>query len=146
MRQNLAALLLGALAGAIIFSLVNAGRLEQLYWEKEKLRVDLFETTERLAKVESLLDTHQEDEVISVKIEINSSLNAFTQLELRERLSEVSAGLVGEKIENINPELVLALFQNRKISVDGKDYLTTVNWIIIARETIFNLTASPADE
>ena len=44
MRRNLGVLLLGALAGGLIIHLYHAERLEQLYWDKEKLKVELFET------------------------------------------------------------------------------------------------------
>lgn len=146
MRQMLSPLILGALAGGIIIGLFNAAAMEQLYWETEKLRVELFETTERLAKMESLWDDHQEGEIISVSIELDKGLNAFTELALRQSLNEISSGLVGEQIDNMNPELILALYQNRKLTVEGKDYLVTVNWVIIARETVVNLSAAPAGE
>ncbi len=145
MRRILSPLILGALTGGIIVSLFNAATMEQLYWEKEKLRVELFETTERLAKMETLLEDHQEGEIISVSIELDKGLNVFTELALLESLHEISSGLVGEQVEDLNPELILALYQNRKLTVEGKDYLVAVNWVIISRKTVVNLSASPAD-
>ena len=144
MRQMLSPLILGALAGGIIIGLFNASTMEQLYWEKEKLRVELFETTERLAKMESLWEDHQEGEIISVSIELKKGLNAFTELALRQALNEISSGLIGEQINEMNPELILALYQNREVTVEDKDYLVTVNWVIIARETVVSLSAAHA--
>ncbi len=146
MRKIISPLLLGILAGAIAVSLFHASTMEQLYWEKEKLRVELFETTERLQKIESLWEEHQEGDIRSVSIQLNDDLNAFTALALRQALTEISSGLVGEPVENVDYELILALFHQRKLSVEEKDYLITVNWAFIAREAVINLTAVPAGE
>ena len=41
MRRILGALLLGALAGGLLVHLSHSRSLEQLHWEKEKLKVQL---------------------------------------------------------------------------------------------------------
>lgn len=142
MRRMLPVLLLGALAGGIAVTLYHSARLDQLYWDKERLKVQLFETTERLAKVESLWVTHQEGEIIAVQIRLEGDIDAFTGLELERLAGELTADLVGEKIDNLNPGLLLALLDGRILTVEGKDYLVEVKWIIIAREVIFNLNVS----
>ncbi|MEW5783842.1 MAG: hypothetical protein AB1767_01950 [Bacillota bacterium] len=144
MRQTLSALLLGALAGGIIVTIYHASRLEQLYWENEKLKVALFDTTERLVRLESLWATHEQGEITAVNIALNGEIPAFTKLELTKIIHEITGKLVGERIDNLNPELLLSLLHNRKFTVEEKDYLLTVNWVVIAREIIFSLTASPA--
>lgn len=137
-------LLLGIVFGSVTVSIYHSARLEQLYWEKEKLKVELFEATERLVKVESLWVTHREGEVIAVAVQLDGDLDAFTGLELERLISKITANLIGEKIANLNPGLLLALLHERVLTVEDKDFLVTVNWIIIDREVIFNLHASPA--
>ena len=94
--------------------------------------------------METLWEDHQEGDIISVSIQLNDDLNAFTELALRQALTEISSGLVGEPVENVDYELILALFHQRKLSVEEKDCLIKVNWAFIARETVINLTADPA--
>ncbi len=144
MRQTLSALFLGVVAGAILVSLFSASRLEQLYWEKEKLRVDLFEATERLHKVESLLATHKEGEILSATIKLESEENAFTELELRQQIGEITSDIVGTQIDTLNPDLLISLLQGRRLTVEGKYYLIDVAWVIIAQNTVFNLIVLPA--
>ena len=144
MRKTFAPLFLGALAGAIAVSLTQAATMERLYWEKERLQVELFETTDRLAKMETFWEDHQEGEIISVALQLEPGLNAFTELALRQSLTEIASGLVGETVDSLDFELLLALFHKRKVTVEGKDFLISVNWAVIARETVVNLSAVPA--
>ena len=75
MRRNLGALLLGALAGGMIIHLNHAHRLEQLYWDKERLKVQLFETTERLSRIEEMWADQQKGEISSVDFVIKGETN-----------------------------------------------------------------------
>lgn len=144
MRRIVPALLLGILCGATVVSILHAARLDHLYWENEKLAVQLFETTDRLARLEALWESGQHAEIIAVNIRLAGEIDDFSLLELERRAAEITAGLVGETIEGLNPDLLLQLIDNRKITVENKDYLLTVRSIILGRETTFNLNASPA--
>lgn len=143
MRGILPVLVLGILAGGTAVSVFHAARLDRLYWEKEKLMVQLFETTERLSRLQSLWESGQSAEIIAVTIRLNGDVNEFVLLELERTLNEMTAGLIGENIDNLNPDLLRQLVDRRKITVEDKDYLVTVRWIILGRETIFSLDASP---
>ena len=143
MRQIWVSLLLGALAGGIIISLYHAARIEKLYWENEKLKVELFETTDRLLKLESRWLSHEEWEIMAVNLEWSGDITAFTELELTKKVHEITGSLVGQRIDQLNPRLLIPLLHQRKLTVDNKDYLITVNWVVIAEEILFNLTASP---
>jgi hypothetical protein len=144
MRQIWVSLLLGALAGGIVITLYHAARVEQLYWENEKLKVELFDTTDRLVKLESRWLSHEEFEITAVNIEWSGEISAFTELELTKKVHEITGSLVGQKIDHLNPRLLIPLLDQRKLTVDNKDYLISVNWVVISEEILFNLTASPA--
>jgi hypothetical protein len=144
MRRNLGALLLGALAGGMIIHLNHAHRLEQLYWDKERLKVQLFETTERLSRIEEMWADQQKGEISSVDFVIKGETNPFVELELQRLVGEITSGLVGAAIREVQPDLLVALLHRRKFTVEKKDYLVTVNWVVIAPETLFNLSVSPA--
>ena len=144
MRQLWVSLLLGDMAGGIGVTLFHAARIEQLYWENEKLKVELFETTDRLLKLESRWLSHEEWEITAVNLEWSGDITAFTELELTKKVHEITGSLVGQRIDQLNPRLLIPLLHQRKLTVDNKDYLITVNWVVIAEEILFNLTASPA--
>jgi hypothetical protein len=127
MRRNLGALLLGALAGGMLIHLNHARCLEQLHWDKEKLKVQLFECTERLSRMEATWEEQQKGEISSVKFVIQGEIEPFASMEMQ-------------------PDLVVALLQRRKLTVEKKDYMVTVNWVVIAPETLFNINVSPAPE
>ena len=48
MRYSISLLILGVLAGTIIMHTIQGKALEKLYWEKENLKVELYETREQL--------------------------------------------------------------------------------------------------
>lgn len=144
MRGPLAAFLAGALAGGIAVSVLHAARLDLLYLEKEKLKVELFEATDRLRKLEKQWVSHDGGRVRAVSIELETEAGAFTRLSLHQAAGAVTADLVGERISTLQPRLILKLLDGRIMSVEEKAYRLTVNWIIIGEEVMINLTAVPA--
>ena len=53
MRRLFSAVLIGMVFGAVLMNLYLRQRLDELYISREKLKVELYETTERLKKLES---------------------------------------------------------------------------------------------
>lgn len=143
MNRKLGPLLLGMIAGALLVHLCHARRLEELYWHRERLKTELFEITERLARSESLWADRPEERISAVNL-VFQGIDGFVQLELQRLIGELTAGLIGSTIEELRPELVVALLHRRKFTVEGRDYLVTVNWAVIAPQTIFNLSVAPA--
>lgn len=144
MRRNLGTLLLGLLAGGLIIHLHHVSRLDQLYWEKEKLKVQIFETTERLARIEKLWTEEQKGEISSVEFMFKGDMSPFAELELQRQAREITAGLIGSAIREVQPELLVSLLHRRKFTVEKKDYLVMVDWVIIAPAILFNLSVSPS--
>ncbi len=144
MRGGAALFLVGALAGGIAVSVVNAGRLDRLYLEKEKIRVELFETADRLHKLEKRWAGRSENLVRAVIIELATEAGAFDELSLQQAAAAITADLVGKSVSTLHPHLLLNLLDGRLLSVNGKFYRLSVNWIIIGEEVIVNLDAAPA--
>lgn len=137
-------LLLGLIAGSLALHLCHSRRLEALYWEKEKLKVELLETAERFARSEALWADRPEGKICSVEIAIGGESDGYAKLELERLANEITAALIGSAIDELDAELVVALLQRRKLTAEGKDYLVAVNWVVLAPRTLFNLTVSPA--
>ncbi|NLA04440.1 MAG: hypothetical protein GX881_01835 [Firmicutes bacterium] len=144
MPRKLGLLFLGIIAGGLLVHLFHAARLEKIYWDKEKLKVELFETTERLARGEALWADRPAEKVSSVELVITGELDDFEELELQRQAGEITAPLIGSVLEELEPELVVALLHRRKLTLEGKDYRLDVNWVVIAPRTRFNLSVSPA--
>ncbi len=148
MRRLTAALLLGALAGGTLIHLLYAYRLEQLYWDQESLKVQLFETTEKLSKMEEMWAGEQREKINTVDFIMNGKMGPSVELELQRLVRETASSLPGTIIGEAQPELIVSLLHRRKFTVESRDYLVTVNWVVVAPATIFNLDISraPGDE
>ncbi|NMA92941.1 MAG: hypothetical protein GX973_07490, partial [Firmicutes bacterium] len=142
MKRRAAFLLLGLIAGGAAFNLVTGPGQEELHREKERLKVELFETADRLRQLEKQLQTHEAGQVRAVNIELSSPFDTLVELALRQALAEITSELIGEKSEQLKPSLLVKLLDQRVIDVEGKQYLVTVCWVVIGEELTFNLTAS----
>ncbi len=125
-------------------NIVNAAHLDRLYLEKEKIRVELFETTERLSKLEKQWAGRDENLVKAVVIELVTEAGAFDELSLQEEVAAITADLIGKNVTTLHPHLLLHLLDGRLLGVNDKFYRLAVNWIVIAEEVIVNLDAAPA--
>ena len=143
MPRTLGLLLLGLIAGGLLVHLYHAGRMEKVYWENEKLKVELFETTERLSRGEALWADRPEEKVSAVETVIKGELDDFDKLKLQRQAAEITAPLIGSLVEELDPELVVALLQRRRLTLEGEGYLVYVNWVVIAPKIRFNLSAAP---
>lgn len=129
--------------GSSILNLLNGQIIDKIYWEKEELKITLFETTKRLSKLEDQLATRQNPLVREVKIEIETEQNSFTELALRQEINKIAGNIVGEELNSINPQLVYQMLNGREIKLqDGRIFRTEIKWIIISEQIIFNLNCS----
>ena len=142
MKRGVALWLLGMITGATLCSIITGSSLEKLYQEKERLKVELFETTSRLYQLEKQLRTRETGQVQEIIIELDTPAGALEQLALRQALAEIASDLIGEKIELLKPGLLVKLFHQRVLAVEGKQYLISVRWIVVGEKITFNLTAS----
>ena len=146
MKRGPAILLLGVIIGATLSSIAAGNTLEKLYQEKETLKVRLFETTDRLGQLERQLHTREAGQVRVINIELDSSSEIPEELALRQALSEITSELIGEKIDQLKPSLLVKLLHQRLLTVEGGQYEILVRWVVIGEEVTFNLTASPVNQ
>ncbi|HHX76828.1 MAG TPA: hypothetical protein GX697_00545, partial [Firmicutes bacterium] len=101
-RRLAAFFLLGFITGSLVIFHLTSSRLETLYHEKEALKVNLFETTERLYRLEELWKSRQEEVIRDIKLEINADeKNPFSELALKQAVGELVKGLLGEKVAGV---------------------------------------------
>ena len=147
MPKNLAIFVLGVIIGATILNLIYANTIDHLYWQKEDLKISLFEATERLSKLEEQLATSQEPVVREIKIEIDVEKNSFTELSLREKIGEITGDLVGENINDLSPSVIYRMLDGRYLTLEDEGHFQIrVDSIIISEQIIFYLHCAPVDD
>lgn len=144
MRRITGVFILALLAGGMLIHLLYARRLEQLYRDKESLKVQLFETTERLSRIEEMWADEQREKINTVDFVMNGEMGPSVELELQRQVREITASLPGTMIGEAQPGVLVSLLHRRKFAVENRDYLVTVNWVVIAPGTMFNLDISLA--
>ncbi len=141
-RRLAAFFLLGFMTGSLVTFHLTSRRLETLYHEKEALKVSLFETTERLYRLEELWKSRQEEVIRDIKLEINTDgKNPFSELALKQAVGELVKGLLGEKAANVNPSLVINLVNGRIIKAAEKEYRLELKAVVISETVVFYLDA-----
>jgi len=146
-KRYLAFLFTGILIGSIAVNIYLGRQIDSIYWEKEELRVRLFETGERLKKLEDQLASHKNPIIREVQVDLEVEKNSFIQLSLRQELTRITGDLVGEEIDTLSPYLIQRLVDGRQIQVeDNGSYRIDLNWIILGETTIIHATAEPVED
>jgi len=143
MKRYMAIFILGIIVGSVAVNIYLGRQIEQIYWEKEELRVRLFETGERLKKLENQLATHRNPVIKEVRIELEVEKNSFVQLSLRKELTKITNELIGEEIDTVSPFLIQRLLDDRQIQLEDENvtYKIKLNWIILSETTIIHAEA-----
>lgn len=132
MRKGIACLVLGFMLGAVSFSLVSGRQMEELYREREELRVSLFETRERLMKLEDMWESRGEEIIREVRIVLETEEDSFIELALKQATQEIVKDLVGEKVQSLNPSLVVRMLDGRKVAAEEREFVLDLEAVVIS--------------
>ena len=139
MRRLFSAVLIGMVFGAVLMNLYLRQRLDELYISREKLKVELYETTERLKILESQ-DQQKQNVIRAIDVQfIKENGDLLTELALQTAVLELTQNLIGEEIEKVHHLLVIHLLDRRLIEIEGKLYRLQVKTLIIAPKMTFVL-------
>lgn len=140
MRRIIALVLLGTICGAVTMNIYLSARIDELYLDRETLKVDLYETEERLRKIEAQWQSHRELVIKDVEVEFDQTKrDTFLEVRLREDIAKVTQGLIGEELETIPHTLVVHLLDQRIMDVEGKRYRLQVRTVILAEKITYVL-------
>lgn len=144
MKKHFAIFLLGILLGTSMINLLHGRSVDKLYWEKEELKITLFETSKRLSKLEEQLATRHNPLVREVKIEIETEEDDFTKQALRQAINQVAGNIIGEELSSINPRLLYQMLNKREIKLqDGRIFQSEILWLVVSDQIVFSLRCSP---
>jgi Fe-S cluster biosynthesis and repair protein YggX len=147
LKRYLAFLLLGFVIGLIFMNTFLNARLDQLYIAREKLKVELYDNTERLKKLEAQWHSHQTIVIHEVDIQFSDPVaDRFLEVELRETILMLTQGLIGEEVEKIPYTLVVHLLDQRIVEAGGERYRLSVQTVILAEKLTYVLRCAPVTE
>jgi Fe-S cluster biosynthesis and repair protein YggX len=147
MRQMIALVLVGVILGVTGMNTYLSRRMDELYISREKLKVDLFETEERLKKIEAQWQHSQTPLIREVEIRFEEQqTDQFLEVKLREAVNRLTQDLVGEEVEKVPHSLILHLIDQRLVDVEGKRYRIQVRTVIVAEKVTYILRYAPVQE
>lgn len=143
MKRFLAVLLVGVTLGAALMNLLLSKRYDELFISREKLKVELYETRERLKK----LEVQEKQAALLVQdIEVlfpEDKNDPLVEVKLQAAVLELTESLLGEDVENVSYQLLTDLLDSRLLEIEGKYYRVKVKTMVIARIITFILDYSP---
>jgi len=141
----MAALLAGVILGATLMNLFLTKKIDQLFLEREKLKVELYEATERL----KITAQQQQNKLLVREIEViflNGQKEPLLEIELRKAVIELAQAIIGTEVKQVPHTLIRHLLDQRLIEVGGDKYRLHLKTIIVAEKTTFLLDYEAADE
>jgi hypothetical protein len=142
-KRFLAVLLVGVTLGAALMNLLLSKRYDELFISREKLKVELYETRERLKK----LEVQEKQAALLVQdIEVlfpEDKNDPLVEVKLQAAVLELTESLLGEDVESVSYQLLTDLLDSRLLEIEGKYYRVKVKTMVIARIITFILDYSP---
>lgn len=146
MKRFLAVLLVGVTLGAALMNLLLSKRYDELFISREKLKVELYETRERLKK----LEVQEKQAALLVQdIEVlfpEDKNDPLVEVKLQAAVLELTESLLGEDVESVSYQLLTDLLDSRLLEIEGKYYRIKVKTMVIARIITFILDYSPVEK
>ena len=146
MMRTMSLLLLRILAGMIIMHFLQSKRVDEYYWEKEELKVKLYEATERLKRIEEQHDKLLPALVEDIRLEITMEDDSFVEPELRRLIYDLAKELIGQEFQALPYPLVYNILDNRILESEEKKYRLNVEAVIIGETVTYYLTAKKIQE
>ncbi|HHT47642.1 MAG TPA: hypothetical protein GX004_10230 [Firmicutes bacterium] len=142
MKRYAAFFTLGLLAGMMTMHSFQGRELEKLYWEKENLKVELYEKKEQIKKIESQQETLLPPTVRKIELEITLEDGGFVEPELKLQVYDLIKGLLGEEVLALPYPLIFNILDNRIVEVGDKRYRLNVEAVILGETLVYYLKAS----
>lgn len=147
MLRSLTLIVTGVLLGMTVMHFLQAKHLDDYYWEKEELKVELYEATERLKKIEAQHEELLPAQVKEVRLEINSNdENSFLEPSLRKLIYDYAKELIGQELQALPYPLVYNVLNNRIVENEDKKYRIRVEAVIIAETVTYYLNVVKIEE
>ena len=144
-KKNISLLLIGILIGSSITTIYLGHKLDNLYIEVQTLEHDLQKAEERAKQLKEDIQQKEEQStpaaqvVKDVEIIVDYQDDEFTSLYIQEYCEEITKKLLGQEVQNLEPELVFQILDQRIVKLEEKEYRLYVNSLIVAEKISFHI-------
>ncbi|SHJ83289.1 hypothetical protein SAMN02745227_00791 [Anaerobranca californiensis DSM 14826] len=133
-KKYLSLILLGIIGGGVLTIILLGRAYDQLYLEKKVLESQVIELQNIVGLLEKKHLQQTNDLTIKEILIETDFTDTIKNLELKKKISELLKSLPGEKIDNLNPELIINILEGRIVNVENKGYILHVRYIVIAKK------------
>jgi hypothetical protein len=131
--------ILGILAGMIVMHSFQGKELEKLYWQKENLKVELYETREQMKKIQEQHKSLLPAVIKEIKLEIDMEENSFVEPALRRHIYDLVKEVLGQEVLALPYPLLFNLLNERIVEMDNKRFRLKVEAIILGETLVYYL-------
>lgn len=147
MKKEMALVILGVIIGAAAMNTYLSHRMDELFINHERLRVELYETEERLKKTETQWEDHQALVIQEIDIQFTrGDRDQYLEVKLQEAVSRLTQDLIGEEVETVPYALIRHLIDERIVEVEGQRYRLHADTIIVAPKITYVLDYAPESQ
>ncbi len=139
MKYSMAFFILGILAGMIVMHSFQGKELEKLYWQKENLKVELYETREQMKKIQEQHKSLLPAVIKEIKLEIDMEENSFVEPALRRHIYDLVKEVLGQEVLALPYPLLFNLLNERIVEMDNKRFRLKVEAIILGETLVYYL-------
>lgn len=139
MREKIAFFILGLLMGLTLMNNIQGKKFEEVYWQTEELKVQLYETVQQLEKVKEQHESLLPLVVKEIKLEIKMDDHSFVEPALRLSIYELVKDLLGQEIHALPYPLLFNLLEGRLIENGDKKYHLKVEAVLIGETLAYFL-------
>lgn len=132
----LAAFLVGSLLGAAVVNALSGKRLESLYLEAEKLRVELSEQQEKLSKLTEKISYRPVVEDFEVHVKGPSPRE---EVEVEKQVRAMLHELIGKPVAQIDPWLIFSTLEGRIIELGKERFRLRARAALFDRQVVIYL-------
>ena len=141
MKRSIALFIAGVLLGQVGMYCLTSKKIEEIYWEKENLKVELYELTEQMKQMQEHHETWYPPVVQEVNLDIRLKDDAFVEPELKRQTYDLVKGLLGQEVMALPYPLVLNLLEGRTVEYDNKAYRLDVEAVLIGETVVYYIVA-----
>ncbi len=130
--RYVALFVLGCLVGSAVTMPLVSTRLETVLMERDQMILLLMEHKSRLDKVKEQLAGHRAPRSVeSVELSIQGVEDEAHLLSLKKTLQPYAGDLVGQDLAQLDPYLIINVFNDRTVRMDGVSYQLTVEAVVL---------------
>jgi hypothetical protein len=139
LREKIAFFVLGLLAGLTLMNAIQGNKFEELYWQTEELKVQLYETVQQLEKIKEQHKSLLPLVVKEIKLEIKMEDQSFVEPALRLSIYELVKDLLGQEVHALPYPLLFNLLDGRLIEEGDKKFHLDVEAVIMGENLVYFL-------